>query len=103
MKIARKEKGLKYLFGQDDFPSPIQIGLITEAEKNLHYHQKIYEYFLIARGKLIVEVNGIESIVKEGEVLCIEPQEKHLIKKYSSNLLCFLVKYPIDQKDKIIC
>lgn len=42
-------------------------------------------------------------LLKGDEVLCVEPGERHLIKDFSKYFSCFLVKYPIDQKDKTLC
>lgn len=103
MKLSKQNAESKYLFGLDEFKSPVQVGFVDNPEKLKHFHNEVFEYFLVCSGHIVMEVKGIEVRVSEGEALCVEPGEKHMIKESSGDFKCFIVKYPIDQKDKTIC
>ncbi len=102
MKLSKQNSESKYLFGLDEFKSPIQVGFVDRPEKLKHFHSEVFEYFLVSSGHIIMEVDGSEIRVSSGEVLCVEPKEKHMVKECSEDFKCFIVKYPVNQKDKII-
>lgn len=49
---------------------------VLENEK-LHYHESDYEYYFFIRGKGILLINEVEHSYETGDVILVEPGEKH--------------------------
>ncbi|MGV8168833.1 MAG: cupin domain-containing protein [Candidatus Nanoarchaeia archaeon] len=103
MQIKNTSSNKKWLMGVDDSISPIEIGFITNPNDILHYHNNVYEYYILVSGELKLLVNNKEIILKEGDVCCVEPKERHRIISSSKNFKCYLLKYPHLPEDKILC
>lgn len=58
---------------------------IRSSKKNLndklHYHSKDSEYYYVLHGKLEILIDGKKVIIKKGECLETEPNEKHRVLK----------------------
>ena len=49
-----------------------------------HYHQRVREVFLIAKGNGIITVNGKPCAAQEGDVFLIQPGDVHALKNNTS-------------------
>lgn len=56
MEIANIKSNKKWLLGIKKSKSPIEIGYFEKAEDPLHYHKKIFEYYLVFSGTLILTI-----------------------------------------------
>ncbi len=103
MEIASINSSKKWLLGVNGSRCPVEIGFFATAEDKLHYHEKVFEYYLAFSGKLILLIDKKRIELKTGDVCCVEPGERHMFMKGSRDLKCFLVKLPHLPNDKVIC
>lgn len=96
--LKTSKKGNKYII--DSSRSPVIIGLITKGLKIPHHHKLVYEYFIIDKGHMDIKVGKDLVMLDAGDVLMVEPGEKHSIQETSADLRCYIVKYPNDNSDK---
>lgn len=64
--------------------SPMYCGklLVLEPEQrrrgsSYHYHERKHETWYVQRGRVIVELDGVEHVLEEGAVLEIAPYVRH--------------------------
>ena len=93
--------GNKWLLGIGDSVSPVEIGHFTEVIDRPHKHEKTHEYYMIIQGSMRLFVNGIENVLKKGDVVYIEPGEIHHAEPITKEIEGYLVKWPHLQEDKI--
>ena len=103
MELVNISSKKKWLLGIEGSKSPIEIGYIDILTDQLHYHEHIHEYYIIISGNMKMIIDSKEIILKAGDILYVEPEEKHMISGGDKELKCFLIKWPNDSKDKIIC
>lgn len=104
MKVGRVTKESKYFLGlNNQDASPIQVGYVTKAQIQRHYHLKVHEFWLVCAGELEMDVSDVRIILKKGEVAWVEPREVHEIVAASDDIAYFIIKYPPIQDDKVIC
>ncbi len=93
----------KWLLGPWNSGSPLEVGHIDENNfkkiKTFYYHEKTFEYFLVCNGNAKLRIGSRIIEIKAGDVLMIEPGEKHGLVDISSDFECFVIKYPSDSKD----
>jgi mannose-6-phosphate isomerase-like protein (cupin superfamily) len=102
MEINNINSGEKWLLGIQKSKSPIEIGYFEKTSDLQHSHHGINEYYLVFSGQMKMDINGKQYTLKSGDVLFIEPGEKHRVVSTSPALKCFLVKWPHLPKDKAI-
>jgi len=103
MEIADIQANKKWLLGTENSRSPIEIGYFEIPNDRYHYHEKVYEYYLVCSGELTILVDDKKIILRAGNVCCIEPKERHQVINGSKDLKCFLAKFPHLPDNKIIC
>ncbi len=103
MEIADIKSQKKWLLGVDDSRSPLEIGYFEIPKDQYHFHEKVFEYYIISSGELTIMIDGKNIILREGNICFVEPGEKHQIINGSRNLKCFLVKFPHLPDDKVVC
>ena len=63
--------------------SPIQINFCARKSlyKNeaLHFHKDFYEYYLVIKGWLVLEIEGKEHKLIKNNMIIVEPKEKHKV------------------------
>ncbi len=79
---------------------PISIGFANEGIDEPHLHERITEVYLVARGTATVRVERETVVVGPGDVLVIEPGERHTFVSSSSEYLHFVVHAPGLQGDE---
>ncbi|MAG44506.1 hypothetical protein CL633_01320 [bacterium] len=80
----------------------IAIGYANQGISEKHYHKKIHEIYLVAKGTSTAMVNKKKIQLKAGDILVVEPNEIHTFIKNSSDYFHFVVHSPCVKKDKII-
>lgn len=93
----------KWLLWVNGSQSPIEVWFFRKANDELHYHDKVYEYYLVKSWNWKLLVDWQEIDLKEWDIICINPWEKHKIYYTDGLFECFLLKFPHIQNDKIIC
>lgn len=80
----------------------IPIGYANEGVNQTHYHQQMYEIYLVAKGESMAVVNGQEVHLKTGDMLVVEPNEVHTFVWNTADYLHFVVHTPFVKGDKIV-
>lgn len=52
-----------------------------------HYHKKKHETFFVLKGRILMEVNGKEIVLKEGDVLPMDRDHSHAFKALENSLI----------------
>jgi mannose-6-phosphate isomerase-like protein (cupin superfamily) len=67
-----------------------------------HYHQVVSETFYFLEGDILMWVEGKEFRAKAGDIVTVEPNEKHWLENDSSqDCRAIFMKYPIDPADRV--
>jgi len=61
-----------------------------------HYHEKGSEYFYVISGELAIGNEYGESVVKQGEVFAVYPQENHIVNIYRPTKFMTFLTHPFD-------
>ena len=94
--------GKGWFVGPWDSNAPVALGYSDVAVDELYSHQEMYEIYLIARGTSLAVVNGEEIPLEAGDMLVIEPAERHTLRESSDDYLHFVVQTPYTPGDKTI-
>jgi mannose-6-phosphate isomerase-like protein (cupin superfamily) len=78
----------------------VSIGFANEGIDEPHLHERITEIYLVARGSATVRVEQETVVVGPGDVLVIEPGERHTFVSSSTEYLHFVVHAPGLQGDE---
>lgn len=66
-----------------------------------HYHKVVSETFYVLEGDIRMWVEGSEFRLKRGDVVTVQPNEKHWLENDSSDdFRAVFMKYPIDPSDR---
>lgn len=74
----------------------------VEYANEKHYHERMFQIYLVARGQSVIVVNGTEFTSRQGDVLVVEPGEVHTFASSSKDYLPFVIHAPFVQGDKVI-
>ncbi|MFT3853101.1 MAG: cupin domain-containing protein [Ilumatobacteraceae bacterium] len=96
--ISQPGKG--WFAGPWDSPVPIAVGYSDRAVDELHVHRQTYEIYVVARGTSIAVVDGVETRLRTGDMLVVEPGERHAMRDSSADYLHFVVQAPFVVGDK---
>lgn len=80
----------------------VSIGYANEGINELHYHTKMREVYLIAKGESTAKVNGQEVKLVAGDMLVVEPNEIHTFTTNSKDYLHFVIHTPFAKDDKVL-
>lgn len=90
-----------WLIGPWNSAVPLPIGYANEGIADRHYHQQMYEIYLVAKGQSTALVNGKAITLTAGDVLVVEPGEVHTFTESSADYLHFVVQTPFTPGDKV--
>ncbi len=92
----------KWLF--NDNSQPFQIRVMTAPEINpvLHLHKTMHEYFYIVKGTMNLQVEDHEILMKQDDLVVVEPGERHIVTSSSEDLVLMLLMPPPVANDKFI-
>jgi mannose-6-phosphate isomerase-like protein (cupin superfamily) len=62
----------------------------------------MFEIYLVAKGTAIAVVNEERIVLKEGDLLVVEPKEHHTFLESSEDYLHFVIHSQFKEGDKII-
>jgi mannose-6-phosphate isomerase-like protein (cupin superfamily) len=66
-----------------------------------HFHRRLYEVYLVARGSSTMLVNGRPISLGAGDVVVVEPGETHTFVESSPDYFHFVLHCPRIQGDKV--
>jgi mannose-6-phosphate isomerase-like protein (cupin superfamily) len=73
-----------------------------DTAEQLHYHEKATQMFFILKGRAIMTINGVESMLKPEQGILILPGQKHFISNNDqADLEFILYSYPSTKNDRI--
>jgi len=78
----------------------ISIGYANKGINEKHFHVKMYEVYLIAKGRSVAIVNDQKIKLVTGDILVIEPNEIHYFISNSKNYMHFVIHSPFIKNDK---
>ena len=90
-----------WFFGPWNSSVPIPVGFANAGIQELHYHQEMYEIYLVARGTSTIRVNDQTITLQAGDALAVEPTEAHTFLAHSDDYLHFVIQAPFVVHDKI--
>lgn len=93
-----KPKG--WLVGPWNSDLPVPVGSANRGLNEKHYHARMHEVYLVARGQSTAVVNGQEVSLAAGDVLVVEPHEVQTFADSSEDYLHFVVHAPNVKSDK---
>lgn len=75
-----------------------------DTAEQLHYHEKASQVFFILKGRATVNIEGIETELREQQGIEILPGQKHMIaNRQQADLEFILYSYPSTKHDRINC
>ena len=96
----RQAKG--WFFGPWNSLVPVSVGYANEGIDLLHYHEHMYEIYLVAQGSSTIIVNNREIHLKQGDAVALEPNEVHTFIESSEDYFHFVVQAPFIKGDKVV-
>jgi mannose-6-phosphate isomerase-like protein (cupin superfamily) len=78
------------------------IGFANQGVNEPHYHGKLYEVYLVARGSSTIVVEGTSLTLYAGDVIAIEPGETHTFIASTPDYFHFVLHCPPVAGDKVL-
>ena len=72
----------------------ISVGFASEGIDDPHFHQRITEIYMVARGAIEIRVEQQTVRLKQNDVIVIEPGEAHTFLAASPDYFHFVVQSP---------
>jgi mannose-6-phosphate isomerase-like protein (cupin superfamily) len=86
--------GKGWFAGPWDGDLAVALGFANEGVDEPHFHSRITEIYLVARGSSIIRVEDESIDLREGDALIIEPGEAHTFLASSEDYLHFVIHTP---------
>ena len=83
-----------WYFGPWNTDSTISVGYANEGVDEPHYHRRMTEIYLMARGVATMQVDGRPVALEAGDVIVIEPGEVHTFLHASPDHFHFVIQTP---------
>lgn len=96
-----RDQAKGWLIGPWNAAVPLPIGYANAGIADQHYHQQMYEIYLVAQGSSVAIVAGQTVALTAGDVLVVEPGEVHTFTTSSDDYLHFVVQTPFVTGDKV--
>lgn len=90
-----------WLVGPWNSAIPLPVGYANQGIADSHYHQQMYEFYLVARGSSTALVNGKPVTLTAGDVLVVEPGEVHTFTESSADYFLFVIQAPFVPGNKV--
>ena len=96
----KQSKG--WFFGPWNSVVPVAVGYANESINEVHHHEHMFEIYLVAQGQGTIVINDTQLILRQGDVLVVEPGEIHTFVASSEDYLHFVIHSPFVQGDKVV-
>ncbi len=80
----------------------IPVGYANQGINEPHYHEQMFEIYLIAQGWSMISVENQLIKLKSGDILVVEPGERHTFTQSSEDYLHFVIHTPFIFGDKVL-
>ncbi len=97
-----KGKSKGWYLGPWNSKVSIPIGFAVKGINEKHYHERMFEIYLVASGESIVVVGGKTVKLKSGDILVVEPNEVHSFTNNSDDYMHFVLHVPFVKDDKVL-
>jgi len=82
-------------------PDLPMIGFANQGINEPHFHRKLREVYLVARGSSTLLVNGAPVSLHAGDVIVVEPDEVHTFIDSTPDYFHFVLHCPPVKGDKV--
>jgi mannose-6-phosphate isomerase-like protein (cupin superfamily) len=72
----------------------ISIGYANEGVNDPHLHQHVKEVYFIAKGTVEMRINKQTVVLKEKDIIMVEPGEAHTFLRCSPDYFHFVIQIP---------
>ena len=96
---SRPAKGWCFELAHEKLPF---IGFANQGIHEPHYHQELYEVYLVARGNSTMLVDNTPVKLHAGDVIVLEPGEVHTFIENSEDYFHFVLHCPPAKGDKVV-
>ena len=100
MSADKEAKG--WFFGPWNSNVPVPVGYANEGIDLMHYHEKMYEVYLVAQGTSRMLIDGRQVDLNQGDVIALEPNEVHTFLSSSEDYFHFVIHTPFVKGDKVV-
>lgn len=97
---ADKSQAKGWFVGPWNTAVPIPVGYATEGIELLHWHEQMFEIYLVAQGQTTAVINSHPVILQAGDILVVEPGEQHTFRDSSPDYFHFVIQTPFVKGDK---
>ena len=80
---------------------PIPVGYASMGVDDPHLHQHMAEIYLVAQGESTAVVGEQEIRLAAGDLLVVEPGERHTFTSSSADYWHFVIQVPFVPRDKV--
>jgi len=103
MLIARHDEStpVKGWYPKLSHPTLPMIGFANQGVNEPHFHRKLREVYLVARGSSTLLVNGAPVSLHAGDVIVVEPDEVHTFIDSTPDYFHFVLHCPPVKGDKV--
>ena len=95
---GRSEKG--WFVGPWNSTVPVPVGYANVGVNEPHTHAQMFEIYLVAWGSSTAVVNQHAIHLQAGDMLVVEPGEKHTFTRSSDDYFHFVIQTPFVPGDK---
>lgn len=100
MSANKAAKG--WFFGPWNSDVPVPVGYANEGIDLMHYHERMYEIYLVGQGTSVMQIDGRTVELKQGDAIVLEPNEVHTFLSSSDDYFHFVIHTPFVKGDKVI-
>ncbi len=100
IKQSIETAGKGWFVGPWNSAVPVGVGFSDRGLDDPHVHDEMFEVYLIARGSSTAVVDGEAVALAAGDVLVVEPGERHTFSESSDDYLHFVIQTPFVPGDK---
>jgi mannose-6-phosphate isomerase-like protein (cupin superfamily) len=72
----------------------LAVGYANQGINEPHYHQRISEIYLVARGQSVLRIEQHELALRAGDVVVVEPGEVHTFLSSTPDYFHFVIHTP---------
>lgn len=92
-----------WYFGPWNSGVPLPVGYANEGIDLVHYHEEMYEIYLVAQGTSTIRIDNKEVHLQQGDAIAVEPNEVHTFLESSNDYFHFVIQSPFVKGDKKVC
>jgi quercetin dioxygenase-like cupin family protein len=99
-KNIRQQK--QWIFNDGSLPIQMRIMIADEIQSVEHIHKTMVEYFYLIEGQMLISIEGNNHQLERGDLVVVEPGERHHIVRHSDDIQLLLLMPPPVPNDKVL-